>query len=58
MTSRTRRVWRAFRSAITGRFVRRTYADSHPDTTVTETRYIYTDDQHRNLDNDTPSDQA
>jgi hypothetical protein len=53
-----RRLWRAFRSAVTGRFVRRTYADRHPDTTVTETRYIYTDDQRRNLDNDTPPDQA
>jgi hypothetical protein len=58
MSGRTRRVWRAFRSAVTGRFVRRQFADSHPDTTVSETQYVYTDDQRRNLDNDAPSDQA
>lgn len=32
--ARTRTV---FRSAVTGRFVRRGYAETHPDTTVAET---------------------
>lgn len=31
-----RRFWRRFRSAITGRFVSRTYAETHPETTVAE----------------------
>lgn len=32
-----RRVWRRFRSAITGRFVSADYAEEHPETTVRET---------------------
>lgn len=35
--SRLRRVLLRFRSAITGRFVSRRYAEEHPDTTVAET---------------------
>lgn len=31
------RIWRRFRSAITGLFVSRKYAEEHPDTTVAET---------------------
>jgi hypothetical protein len=34
--SALRRVLRRFRSAITGRFVTRSYAEEHPDTTVGE----------------------
>ena len=30
------KVWRRFRSAITGLFVTREYAEQHPDTTVSE----------------------
>ena len=33
-----RKAWRAFRSAITGRFVSRRFADEHPDQTVSERR--------------------
>ena len=33
-----RRVWRAFRSAITGRFVSRKFAQAHPSETVSERR--------------------
>ena len=29
-------MWRRFRSAITGLFVTREYAEQHPDTTVSE----------------------
>lgn len=31
-----RKLWRRFRSAITGRFVTREYAEQHPETTVVE----------------------
>lgn len=31
-----KRAWRRFRSAVTGRFVSRAYAEAHPDTTVSE----------------------
>lgn len=31
-----RKLWRRFRSAITGRWVSREYAEAHPDTTVQE----------------------
>lgn len=32
-----RRLWRRFRSAVTGRFVSKEYADANPATTVAET---------------------
>ena len=32
------RIWRRFRSAITGRFVSKSYAKANPDTTVEEKR--------------------
>lgn len=35
--SALRNILRRFRSAITGRFVSRAYAEEHPDTTVAET---------------------
>lgn len=31
------RIWRAFKSAITGRFVSRKEAETHPDTTYAQT---------------------
>lgn len=31
-----RRIWRRFRSAVTGRFVSRNYAEQHPAETVSE----------------------
>lgn len=37
-TATLKRIWTAFRSAITGRFVTKKYADEHPDTTVAEKR--------------------
>jgi len=36
--SPVRRAWRAFRSAITGKFVSRQFADEHPEQTVSERR--------------------
>lgn len=32
-----RRIWRRFRSAVTGRFVSEEFAEQHPGTTVGET---------------------
>jgi hypothetical protein len=37
MSGRLRRALRRFRSAVTGRFVSRAYAEDHPETTVAET---------------------
>lgn len=31
-----RRIWRRFRSAVTGRYVTKDYAKANPDTTVEE----------------------
>lgn len=33
-----RRLWRRFRSAVTGRFVTEEYAKTHKDTTIEEKR--------------------
>ena len=40
------KIWHRFRSAITGLFVSRKYAEEHPETTVAET---VTEDELRGL---------
>jgi hypothetical protein len=34
-------IWTAFRSSVTGRFVKKKFAADNPDTTVREERKIY-----------------
>lgn len=34
---KTRKPWKRWRSAITGRYVSKAYAEAHPDVTISET---------------------